>query len=120
MLELWKPGAQEGGVSPSWASGWRSGWYKAASGGGDASKRSVTTSAGGAVRKAAGGKSHGLGTAESEDYEEVVAEEASGKDKLVAEATQLLRSLRMKKLRVARLSKIGKCQSWGLLELLMP
>ena len=47
--------------------------------------------------------------AESEDYEEVVVEET----KLVVEATQLLRSLRMKKLEAARLSKIGECQSWA-------
>ena len=116
MLELRKPGAQEGGVSPPWASGWRGGWWS----GGERWRGCIEEERHdgdrGAVRKAAGGKSHVLGTAESEDYEEVIVEEASGKDKLVAEATQLLRSLRMKKLKAARLSKIGECQSWGLLD----
>ena len=68
------------------------------------------------MRKAAGGKSHAAEPVVEEEMEEVVVEETGGKDKLMAEATQLLKSLRMKKLKAARLSKIGECQSWGLLD----
>ena len=69
----------------------------------------------GAVKKAAGGRSHAAEPVE-EEMEEIAIEETVGKDKLMAEATQLLKSLRMKKLKAARLSKIGDCQSWGLLD----
>ena len=91
---------------------------QAAAGGGEGAKRRAGTPPGnkGAVRKAAGGKSHAAEPVVEEEMEEVVVEETGGKDKLMAEATQLLKSLRMKKLKAARLSKIGECQSWGLLD----
>ena len=83
---------------------------QAAAGGGEGAKRRAGTPPGnkGAVRKAAGGKSHAAEPVVEEEMEEVVVEETGGKDKLMAEATQLLKSLRMKKLKAARLSKIGE------------
>ena len=95
-----------------------SGGGQAAAGGGEGAKRRAGTPPGnkGAVRKAAGGKSQAAEPVVEEEMEEVVVEETGGKDKLMAEATQLLKSVRMKKLKAARLSKIGECQSWGLLD----
>ena len=88
-----RPGPQGGGP----------GGGQAAAGGGEGAKRRAGTlpENKGAVRKAAGGKSHAA---------EPVVEEEMGRT--MAEATQLLKSLRMKKLKAAKLSKIGECQSW--------
>ncbi|CAJ1385828.1 unnamed protein product [Effrenium voratum] len=68
------------------------------------------------VKAMGGAGKEEAGAVVEEEMEEVAVEETGGKDKLMAEATQLLKSLRMKKLKAARLSKIGECQSWGLLD----
>ena len=86
-----------------------------AAAGGEGARRTGTSGNKKAVNQAAAGKSHASEPV-VEEMEEIAIEETVGIDKLMAEATQLLKSLRMKKLKAARLSKIGECQSWGLLD----